>query len=280
MVGFLSLNPLLRTTIYTNDFEQLGLSALNQNKVNYASVIASRVDEGHRRSKNEWKEHLLRDSLGFASWFYTTDMVKRQYLLAVSQLLNKDDFDGLMIYKKAAPEKLPPTAPLHHRIGNAFQQLNWRINPTAKWDIPSTEQLLERSEQLLAHLAETQGKEIAEHATPNVKRIFKTAWLHRSLASGLGMVIGAIFLGLLVPKLNIILTRKRNAQELTQQIQASRPTALRQPIPSPTLSSVQPSQPFSTSSGNAFSLNSYKTPETLAVQTLQPTSRSLTPKKS
>ena len=231
----------LRQTLYNNDFRQLGVSAVNQNKVNYAAVISSRVYVGTQRSENEWKENLLRDAVGWTFWFYASDMIRKLYLVQVASKA-PDAFMGLLLYKKPRPENLPKTAAPLQKMARSWEQLNWDLkNPSMRWEIPSSKQIEQRSEQFVHQLQkELKGPEL-EKATKHVKDLMGRAKTHRNLAGFWGILISTTLLGVTIPMFNIFMTRRNNRLAELKKTKAEPPKTPAQTSPKALQQSAKPS---------------------------------------
>jgi hypothetical protein len=210
-VTMIGLAPIL-------DFQKLGVTSVDQCKVIYSSIIGSRIDLGMQRSNtgNEWKERLLVDVAGWTMWFYASDVIRKLYLAAVvfGNKNNKEQLAGLLLSRKPKPVlEAKPT--FMQRLGHGLQVVNWHLNPGGRWAVPSSKQLEQRRHQLLHHLATT-TMEAAEktHLKEELVQVFDKAISHNYMAVFLGTVLNIALLGFAIPKLNIALTRLRNACKL------------------------------------------------------------------
>lgn len=193
------------------DFHRLGQGSSLQIKANYAACVGSRVEMGYERSSNEWREHALRDSIGWTMWFYATDIIRKSYLLLVTQLQHKKTFDHFLLTQTPEP-KLTPTASLLEQAWHPVKWLNWRINPGTRFCSPTVKQLEQRGKQLTTQLSSRYAKhpEQLEKHLASLTRVLGNARIHVNMASAVGWIANILLLGLGIPMLNIMLTRARN----------------------------------------------------------------------
>lgn len=234
------------------DYMQLGVTPVGQCRPIYSAIIGSRVFEGEVRSKNEWKEHLLRDSVGWTMWFFATDIIRKSYLALVTfglpgfgkkgqdkaaqsnlskaitgdvpadalSITNKDMQGFLLVKQDMKP--LPKGSGLLKRLAHGLQWLNSKVNPGGRWAAPTSEQIRQRQQQWL-HLIEAQAQKSPEEKkilATHVNELCQKAISHNNMGRFLGITLNILLLGFTIPELNIILTRLRNKADLAKSLSA------------------------------------------------------------
>lgn len=204
------------------DFMEAGVTSVPQCKVIYSSIIGSRVFEGEERSKNEWKEHLLRDSLGWTMWFYATDIIKTAFLSLFNKASDplKNATHNLLLNPRPKPVK-PKAGGLGTHLKYALQRVNWQVNPGGRFYTPTSDQLRERRGQWLSRLAASalSAEEKLAHKT-SIESVFKKAITANNYARTIGIILNIALLGFTVPELNILMTEMRNEAEQLKKMEA------------------------------------------------------------
>ena len=190
------------------DFAELGATTVNQIKVIYGMVILSRLAAASTRSKNEVRELATLGIPGYLTWLFGTPMLQRVYLRYVAP----KEFRDALIQPLAAPAK----------DANILAKLKYKL-PLYRYEIPTSQQIKDRAAQALAKL------EKAGHG-PETELYTKTAaWFkngplkYRYFATGLGWVTTIALLGIGLPLLNIMITRKNVAQAKAAAARAQAP---------------------------------------------------------
>ncbi len=189
--------------IRTFDFQDFAKATMSQIKLIYGMIIGSRVVAGSTRSKNEVREVLYRDPLGYAFWFFATPMIQRWFMKGVTPQKYKE----AVFFEKPKPDGL-------------LRRLNWRLNPLVRYDIPTSKQVMDRQRQAteliqtrLGQATEPKAKAQLQKALSNVDQYYKGVLKYRNLATGVGMAITIALLGVGINLLNIHLTNKRISEE-------------------------------------------------------------------
>ncbi len=203
-----SANAFLRTF----DFNELGRSTVKQNMFLYGGVILSRLIasavRGHEiDSYNEVREHALRDLLGWTFWFMAVDPIKRTYLRCFAP---KQYRNALVSNPYKAPAKPPETL-----WGQFAERVKKECSFIFKGGMPTAQQLDNRMTQMLKRAREASkelGDEAVKLAEDDVKKSFNKLARFRSFASGVGIVSAIGLLGIGIPLINIITTRRNVAE--------------------------------------------------------------------
>lgn len=182
------------------DFEALAQSTIPQIQVVYGLCILSRIAAAAQRSKNEVRETLTRDSLGYIFWFYATPIVQKLFLKFVPPA----HYSRILVQKKTE-------APQGNGFLNRMKQINFKLNPLSRWELPSSTQLENRMEQAL-HYLEEQGVATTSPLYKNKEKVFKQLikWRRLSTFSGIAMTIALLGIG--INLINIAITKKRVAE--------------------------------------------------------------------
>ncbi len=197
------ISPLLKAL----DFQGSLSTTVNQMKLIYACIIASRFGSAFQRmvrspdhSGNEMRETAVRDPAGFMLWIFGIPLLIRAFL----NFLPKR-------HREALVHRVQPD------IGNAkgimaqFRHWNQRLNPLARWSIPTREVTEDWMHQALETLERAgHGKDGSAYHTL-LKRYMQGPIRWRNFATGLGMLATIILLGLGVMYFNIRTTQRKNA---------------------------------------------------------------------
>ncbi|MBY0404858.1 MAG: hypothetical protein K2X66_13240 [Cyanobacteria bacterium] len=184
------------------DFTEAGKSTMRHNQLIYASCIVSRVLAASTRSWNEVREHALRDILGWTFWFYATPMIQRGFL----KVFAPKDIKPMVIQNYPKPEGTGLWATL--------KRINWHINPLSRWNIPSSAQIEERMHQALGLLkkdSEGMAPEVLKKSEELIQKTFGKAKQFRNYSSAFGLVVAIALLGIGIPMLNVLMTRRNVA---------------------------------------------------------------------
>jgi hypothetical protein len=237
------------------DFQKLGVTSVDQCKVIYSSIIGSRIELGEERSSNEWKERLFQDSVGWTMWFYASDVIRKLYLAGAvfGNKENKEQLAGLLLSRKPKPI-LEVTPTVTQRLGHGLQVLNWHLNPGGRWAVPSSKQLEQRRNQLLNNLKTVVMEDAQKiQLKADLIQVFDKALSHNYMAMFLGITLNIALLGFGIPKLNIALTRLRNASKQQEQLLPVKPLNKQNAaIASPPASSPEPALPSALSQPKPF----------------------------
>lgn len=195
------------------DFREVGASPVNQIQLVYAACIVWRLLAANERRKasptkswNEIRESALRDSVGYAFWFFGTPTLQRLYLATVPKE-----------YKKALIQENPGTAA--KPPANGWQHIKETIrkwNPITGYAIPTSEQVKDLKAQALHDLKKLDIPASHENFQ-KVDNYYKKLLTHRNMATGIGLLSTIGLLGIGINYLNFYLTRKnmeRRAKEL------------------------------------------------------------------
>ncbi len=192
------------------DFREAGVSHVNQIQIIYASCILWRLIAANERRKaspnkswNEIRESALRDSLGYAFWFFGTPLLQRAYL----QMATRNN----PALRKALIQRNPDA-----RDFSTLKGMLKAINPLTSLNIPTSEQVKDQMEQALHDLRQT-GARPTDKAFLTTEQYYKELMKHRNLATGLGLGCTILLLGIGINFLNFYLTQKnverRNAAQ-------------------------------------------------------------------
>lgn len=177
------------------DFHNFGETVVNQVKIIYGAIILSRIVAASRRSKNEVRETIVRDGSGFAFYLFTVPMLERLLL----RMVDKDYGLGLI--------QLRPK-PQTGGISGKLAGLNYMLNPLYRWDIRSSRQVRDQMEQVLARL-EKEGHGPASTAYQNTVNEFNKLVIKVNTVKGAGVLLTIGALGIILPLINIAITRKK-----------------------------------------------------------------------
>lgn len=179
----------------------MGVSHVNQIQIIYASCILWRLVAANERRKaspnkswNEIRESALRDSVGYAFWFFGTPLLQRAYLQMATQH-NPD-------LKKALIQRNPGA--------NDFTTIKGMlkaINPLTSLNIPTSEQVKDQMQQALHDLKQA-GNKPTDKAYLTTEQFYKELMKHRNLATAVGLGSTILLLGLGINFLNFYLTQK------------------------------------------------------------------------
>lgn len=224
-----SVVPEANAFLRTFDFEQVGKSTVRQNMLMYSLVIASRLiaaaKRGHEAgSYNEVREHALRDILGWTFWFFAAGQVQRLFLRFFPA-----KYRDVVVQN---PYRMDKTAQgVWPRLKERFK---WEFNFLVRGKIPTAEQLEQRMEQFgkeLKKSAEGLGKDAVEAAEKDAAKYFRRISKLRNLASFTGISMAIALLGIGIPWLNILVTRKNVAERQKQSGAPAPQPAMQQPAP-------------------------------------------------
>ncbi|MCA9788440.1 MAG: hypothetical protein KC462_01655, partial [Cyanobacteria bacterium HKST-UBA05] len=173
------------------DFFKPSISTVAQNKLAYGAIITSRVFEA--RSNEERREVLWRDPFGWYMWFMGNAFMQASLIFVAGQRLRP----------YLARPMADPISPLNKLVGLMF-------TPERLVHLTSDTQIMERRAQVLAAMAHDKT------AGPNrfriTKAMFNKALNTRYLISFTGLAFTLITLGLGIPIINIIVTRRHVAE--------------------------------------------------------------------
>lgn len=213
------------------DFTDIGNSHVKQIQLVYAGCILWRIVAANERRKasptqsyNEIRESILRDSVGYAFWFFGTPMLQRLYLASIPQ-----EYGKALMMKNPADSKAK----------GLWQQAKTKIkawNPISGYAVPSSQQVKDLRTQALQSLKGT-GIQSSEEAYQRVEHFYNKLVLHRNMATGIGLISTILLLGIGINYLNFYLTQK-NMEQRNKALQKPKfPTA-------PNLPSFRPPQPL------------------------------------
>lgn len=211
------------------DFTDIGNSHVKQIQLVYASCILWRLVAANERRKasptqsyNEIRESILRDSVGYAFWFFGTPMLQRLYLASIPQ-----EYGKALIMKNPADSKAK----------GIWQQAKAKVkawNPISGYAVPSSEQVKDLRTQALQSLKGT-GIQSSKEAYQRVEGFYNKLVLHRNMATGIGLVSTILLLGIGINYLNFYLTQK-NVEQRNKELQKPKFP------PAPNLPSFRPPQ--------------------------------------
>ena len=187
-------------TLKTFDYHQFADTSLRQVQFIYAAVIASRVMAAAARSKNEVVETVTRDPLAWLSWFYAMPMLQRVFL------------------KHAAPEKYRDgliavkPKPVGEGLMAGLKKANYALNPLMKYDIATRGQIQDRKAQFLNKLLQ-KGEQEGSEAFVKASKYFDGVLKWRNYATGLGMGLTILLLGVGIKYVNIAVTKAQMAKD-------------------------------------------------------------------
>ena len=187
------------------DFHHLGETTRPQVMGIYGAIIGSRLWKS--RSWNEFRENLTRDSLGWYNWLMAGPLMQSALVLyAVPRL-----FPPAKNFLLGQPEGKP----------TLLQKIRWTLlEPMKRWPITSYNQIAQRKAQLLERAASgaLKGK-LVESELKGLAHVFDRAMQIRSMLTAFGMGFSILCLGIVIPKINIAMTRAnvRRQQDNRQQ---------------------------------------------------------------
>jgi len=221
------------------DFREAGVSHVNQIQIIYASCILWRLIAANERRKaspskswNEIRESALRDSLGYAFWFFGTPLLQRAYL----QMATRNNPD----LRKALIQRNPDAKDF-----STLKGILKAINPLTSLNIPTSEQVKDQMEQALHDLRQT-GARSTDKEFLTTEQYYKELMKHRNLATGLGLFSTILLLGIGINFLNFYLTQKNVERRNTAQHKPLFPSLpslpkLSNPFSPPTPQQIAPS---------------------------------------
>lgn len=209
----------------TFDFKDIGMVTIPQMMLIYGLCLLSRSFNAARRSKNELREQVTRDSMGYAFWFFVTPILQRLFLKVCAPKQ----------YAQALLELTPK--PVADSLTNStFKQkaqlLNWRFNPLKRFSLPSAKQVNEQMKLGLYKIKQASySPESAEFA--HIQNYYKNLVKWRNFATGLGIAVTVGLMGVGINLYNIHITRKKMARQQQEELQqaAQAPLPLTQPAP-------------------------------------------------
>ena len=244
------------------DYREFGVSHVNQIQIIYASCILWRLLAANERRKaspnkswNEIRESALRDSIGYAFWFFGTPLLQRAYLKLATR--NNPDLEKALIQRNPNIDKGT----------GRFNFLN-KLNPLTSLNIPTSEQVKDQMAQALHDLKKS-GVDVKDAAYQNREKYYKELMKHRNLATAVGLGSTILLLGIGINFINFYMTSKNVARRNAAKHKPSFPpvpplphpfnfhhpsqhpptlsTATHTPAPSPQFQSPQAMAPFALS---------------------------------
>ncbi|WP_373532898.1 hypothetical protein [Vampirovibrio sp.] len=235
------LAPQLGKALKYFDFRDVGLSHVAQIQLVYAACILWRLVAANQRRKasptqswNEIRESLLRDSVGYAFWFFGTPTLQRLYLKMIPK-----DYQKALIHTNQ-----------QHQPGPWQKIKQW--NPISRYAVPTSEQVKDMKAQALARI-EDAGIKKSDEAFLKVEDYYKKLMTHRNVATGIGLLSTIGLLGIGINYLNFYLTNRNVKQREMELLKPPFPEPPRLPKfqPTPSLSAPAFNQrPPQFSSGN------------------------------
>lgn len=226
------LTPKIGNVLKYLDFKTIGASHVNQIQIIYASCIAWRLLAANERRKaspskswNEIRESAMRDSVGYAFWFFGTPIIQRLYLGAMAP---KNIRNSLILATKADP--------------NDKSSKLWRwikqYNPITGQSIPTSEQVKDLRAQALLDLKNANISE-ASNEFHKVEQQYSNLLKHRNLATGIGLLSTIALLGIGINYLNFYLTQRNVKQRQMAEMKPTFPNAPTLPsLPAPQQMSI------------------------------------------
>lgn len=207
-----SVPPQVSRLLKHFDFTDIGNSHVKQIQLVYAACILWRLAAANERRKasptqsyNEIRESLLRDSVGYAFWFFGTPTLQRLYLGCIPDR-----------YKDSLIQKTPT-----EKTANGFWQKTKttlkKWNPITGYAIPSSEQVKDLRTQALQALHKQDIKTSSE-TYKQVEHFYNKLVMHRNMATGVGLVSTILLLGIGINFLNFYLTN-RNVERRNKELQ-------------------------------------------------------------
>lgn len=189
--------PAISKVLRYFDFRDLGFSHVGQIQLVYAGCILWRLVAANERRKaspskswNEIRESALRDSVGYAFWFFGTPTLQRLYL----KLFPSKELENALIQ------------PTRNNESGLWATLK-KWNPISGYAIPTSEQVRDMKAQALARLAKAK-LENGSSDFQRVEKYYKQLLHHRNLATGVGLLSTIGLLGLGINYFNFYLTQK------------------------------------------------------------------------
>jgi hypothetical protein len=204
----------------TFDFKESGIATLKQIMVIYGMCILSRMYNAWRRSKNELREEVTRDSMGFGFWFFGTPFLQRAFLKLCAP----------KAYHQALLELNPKPATANFAslpLKEKARVLNWHLNPLARYALPGTKQINEQMALALKKMKQVGYPEgSAEFA--HIKDYYTNLVKWRNYAAGVGYATTIGLIGIGINLYNIYITKKKLQQH--SHPPAPMPAATAQPF--------------------------------------------------
>jgi hypothetical protein len=179
------------------DFRDLGFSQVGQIQLVYAGCILWRLIAANERRKaspsqswNEIRESALRDSVGYAFWFFGTPTLQRLYL---------------KVFPPQEMEKALIQPTRNQETGLWATVKKW--NPISGYAIPSSEQVRDMKTQAIDRL-KTASIDNSSENFQRVEKYYKKLLHHRNMATGVGLLSTIGLLGIGINYLNFYLTQK------------------------------------------------------------------------
>lgn len=212
--GLKQVPPKISKALQYFDFRDLGFSHVGQIQLVYAGCILWRLIAANERRKaspsqswNEIRESALRDSVGYAFWFFGTPTLQRLYLKVFPP-------------KEMEKALIQPTR--NQETGLWATIKKW--NPISGYAIPTSEQVRDMKTQAIARL-EDASIEKSSGNFQRVEKYYKKLLHHRNMATGMGLLSTIGLLGIGINYLNFYLTQKN--------VRAREMSLLKPPFPRP-----------------------------------------------
>lgn len=186
------------------DFQNLAVATINQIQVIYGMCLLSRTYNSWKRSPNELRETITRDSMGYTFWFFGTPILQRLFLKAFAPPNYKD---ALLEIKKTPISKNPTGLNIQHKLSS----INQKINPLAHFSLPTTRQVKNQMQHALLRIEQSGYKEGSPEFT-KIENYYKNLVKWRNFATGLGYIVTIGLIGIGINLYNIHMTRKKNAK--------------------------------------------------------------------
>ncbi|WP_303672532.1 hypothetical protein [Vampirovibrio chlorellavorus] len=205
--GLKQVPPKISKALQYFDFRDLGFSHVGQIQLVYAGCILWRLIAANERRKaspsqswNEIRESALRDSVGYAFWFFGTPTLQRLYL---------------KVFPSQEMEKALIQPNRNNETGLWATLKKW--NPISGYAIPTSEQVRDMKTQAIARL-ENASIEKSSGNFQRVEKYYKKLLHHRNMATGMGLLSTIGLLGIGINYLNFYLTQKNvRAREMALQ---------------------------------------------------------------
>ncbi len=195
--GLKQVPPKISKALQYFDFRDLGFSHVGQIQLVYAGCILWRLIAANERRKaspsqswNEIRESALRDSVGYAFWFFGTPTLQRLYLKVFPS-------------KEMEKALIQPTR--NNETGAWATLKKW--NPISGYAIPTSEQVRDMKTQAIARLKTAEIEKSSENFQ-RVEKYYKRLLHHRNIATGMGLLSTIGLLGIGINYLNFYLTQK------------------------------------------------------------------------
>lgn len=186
------------------DFREVGASPVNQIQLIYAACILWRLLAANERRKasptkswNEIRESALRDSVGYAFWFFGTPTLQRLYLATVPK-----EYQKALIQESPGRVAKSPANGWQH-----MKEMMRKWNPITGYAIPTSEQVKDLKAQAINDLKALKLPTSHENFQ-KVDNYYKKLLTHRNMATGIGLLSTIGLLGIGINYLNFYLTRK------------------------------------------------------------------------